>query len=417
MQMLDANVVPRPLLLIILATSLHCLDPSSTRPDHWADECRRLVMLDLFSLPSTPQLQTLLLLQRHEWHRGSHVSAWFLSSIAVRLAHILQLNIEIQLKHARDKPPITVTVLETRRRLMWSCLIMESMKEAGSHPLTGLDPSFIEVKLPCDERSYQSGYATNSPYLDMFYDEPGRRSVTKVLPSRDSQLGISAWVIKIMVLRMQITKYTMSYHPQSRKHLPSEVVWEPEMPFGRFQRELDGWLESLPLELQYNINTMYQHKTQLVSFLNLHCMFHAAYCDLFRLGSFLTAAQVSGHWPAALPPPPEPFLRHCRRGRLRHAFAVITAISETASLHVWEPDPFVAICACLAVRVLVIEWARDDSDYLSLTDNAIRSGVDAALKCATRTARWSKPVREILLALSRMVVQYGYYVDLSDISM
>jgi hypothetical protein len=395
MQMLDKSLIPRPLLLIVLATSLRCLDSSSTLPDQWANECRRLVMSDIFSLPSIKQMQILVLLQRYEWNRGAHISAWIFSSLAVRLAHILRLNIEIQANHKGGKPP--VIALETRRRLMWSCLIIESMREGiNVRPLSGLDTSSIEVNLPCDERSYQCGQVPDSQDLGGLCNvATGTQFLTEAVSSETSALGISAWVIRVMVLRMQITKYTAPYHPQNKDHIPCEAVWEPGMPFYRFQRELDGWLASLPLDLQYNLNTLHRHGSQMVMFLNLHCIFHAAYCDLFRLGAFLTATQTSPGWSALHLAPPEPFLQHCRRGRLRHAFEITKAISETTRFHVHEPDPFVAMCACLAIRVLVIEHRRDDSDYLNLTDDDIRRGVDAAVKCAKRTARWSKPVLEI----------------------
>ncbi|CAM1501240.1 Fc.00g104020.m01.CDS01 [Cosmosporella sp. VM-42] len=94
MKMLENNLIPRSLLLVVLATGLRYVDQESTSPDRWADECRNLGVLYVFSSISTTNLLALLLLQKYEWHRGAHLSTWFLSGLVFRLAHALQLHLE-----------------------------------------------------------------------------------------------------------------------------------------------------------------------------------------------------------------------------------------------------------------------------------------------------------------------------------
>ena len=81
MKMLDNGLIPRSFLLIVLATGLQLMGAAagsrerSSRADAWADESRSLVVLDVFARISTTNLQTLLLLQRYEWHCGVHLAA------------------------------------------------------------------------------------------------------------------------------------------------------------------------------------------------------------------------------------------------------------------------------------------------------------------------------------------------------
>ena len=396
MQMLEKDLIPRSLLLVVIATSFRYLDPTSVLPDAWADECRRLVMLEIFSPISTTTLQTLILLQRYEWHRGSHISAWFISALAIRLAHALRLNIEIPNDRDNSGTTIPVSVRETRRRLMWGCFVMDSMMEAGPRPLSELDPSSIEVRVPCDEGSYQLGIEANMENLD-----PSRNSIDLLRPSSSrpkmGRLGVSAFAVRLAVLRRQILRYTLPYHPRNQGHLPLKAPWDLDAPFYHWQRKLDEWLAALPEDLCFNRDTLYRRGSRLLSFLNLHCMIHAAYCDLFRIGSYMIASHMSIGSLPSIQMPPESYLQHCRRGRLQNAFAIANILSETIGYLSSEQDPFVAICACLAIRVLVIERRRDDSDYLGITDDAVRSSLDAVVKCAKRTARWSKPVGQLVI--------------------
>ena len=385
MQMFDNGQVPECLILIIIATSLHFLEPSDPRPGLWADECRRLVIPDIFPPPSTTTLQALLLLQRYEWHRASHISAWFIAGLAIRLAHGLQLNIEVP-----DQVRVPATVKETRRRLMWSCLVMESMIDAGRKPLSGLNVSSIEVKVPCNERSFQLSLETNMPDSDHIL---GHASA-----SETSRPGISAFLVKLAILRRDILDYTLPYHPRNCGHIPSTSPWAPDAPFSDHEHKLEQWRSCLPDDLKFTAQVMYRRRSQLATLVTLHCLFHGCYCDLYRVGSYLTARRRSSFdesIPAAVP---SSFLTACRRGRLQHAFKICEIISDSMEHKVIGHDPVVGISAALAIRVLVVERQPDDSVTLGVSDEMLYPYLDAAVECAKGIAVRSMPIRELVRA-------------------
>lgn len=217
MQMFDSGHLPESLLLITAATSLRMMEPQSPSPDRWADECRRRTMLEVFEPPTQSTLQTLILLQRYEWHRGSHVSAWIISAIAVRLTHALQLNLELP-ENEHGGRSVSMIVREMRRRTLWGCLVMESLMEGGRNPFSNLDLSSIEVRLPCDERSFRLGIESHPNSLL----EPGvpRSTFLPDLPNIDGRPNMSAYLVRLAVLRMLIIQYAAPYHPSNLGRMP-----------------------------------------------------------------------------------------------------------------------------------------------------------------------------------------------------
>lgn len=390
-QMLDDGLVPDSLLLIVIATGLRFQEPHNPLPDQWADTCRLLVMAEIFAPPSMITLQALLLLQRYEWHRAAHVNAWFISGLAVRLAHGLQLNIEIS-----DDARVPVTPRELRRRLLWSCFVMESMIEAGRTPMSGLDVSSIEVKLPCDEQSFQLGIETDMPTLDALVDTKVNQLDRVSKTTTESRPGISAFLVQLAELRRSILRYTRDYHPRNRDHMPPTRPWDSESPFRDHEAKLDEWNRYLPEELRFTPDVMYRRRPWLSSFVTLHCLFHGCYCDLYRIGSHVVASHRLSAPPMPLPAHAEPFLAHCRRGRLQHAFAICNVISEILNHQPSGHDPVVAICISLAIRVLVIERQADDSAALGLTDEIVHAKLNTAVKCAKEIVPRSAPIRELV---------------------
>ncbi|ERS95110.1 hypothetical protein HMPREF1624_08602 [Sporothrix schenckii ATCC 58251] len=466
MQLFDNRLVPDFLLLVILATALRFLDPHDRRADAWADECRRLVMLELFSPPSTTTLQALLLLQRFEWHRASHVAAWFLSGLAVRLAHGLQLNLEIaqtapsqgqSQSQSRSGMPerIPVTVREARRRLIWSCFVMESLIENGRRPLASLDAGAIEVRLPCNEQAFQLGLETDMPTLRSSLAAQEKPSPSPAAPTPtpapaasvvESRLGISTFLVQLAAMRRAILDYTMPYHPRNKQHVveamaatttttspppvaasptspssssapPHGVPWTPGSLFFAYKDQLNRWQERLPPEMRFTAEMLYRRRSsQLVSFVTLHCLYHGCYCDLYRIGSYVRSLHrlSSSSSTSASTSPPADFLADCRRGRVQHALAICRVIQESMRHQPTGHDPVVGISASLALRVLVIERQRDEDALLGVTTPLLDQYLAAAVACGTEIAQRSVPIRDLFYSVCALAKQHGYDVGVVD---
>lgn len=438
MKMLDNGLIPRSLLLIVLATGLQLMGAAagsrerSSRADAWADESRSLVVLDVFARISTTNLQTLLLLQRYEWHRGVHLGAFFLSGLAYRLAHALQLHLEPTDVCASDqKLKLPPSVVETRRRLIWSCYVMDSVPDAhqsGTRPLQSvLDPALIRSRLPCDEVQYERGEADKDKSKDGGND-------------KDSRPSISAYLIRMVMLRQRILTYSGSMRSaaveleeksadnntnDNTDDTPDHRVWpwHDGSAFQALKQQLDGLAANLPAAFQLRSHASVPHHAR-TAFYTLHTMFHAAYTDLLRIGTFVARHMPPGRTRKGSVVPPPAFVHACKVEQLKHACGIAHVVAQCLQSLPSEHDPFVAICSCLAIRILVMErWKEgrdepavgaDAKEVLSLDDARVKDGMAACLACAKRTARWSMPIRKLLLAVGDLARQYGHLLDVDE---
>ncbi|KIW28138.1 uncharacterized protein PV07_07820 [Cladophialophora immunda] len=407
MAMLENGLVSHSLLLIVLATGMRSLDPSATSADRWADECRGLIVPQIFRRMSTVNLQTLLLLQRYEWHRGSVLSSFFLSALAIRLAFALELHLEPTERPVQTDTVLPPSVLETRRRLIWSCFIMESVPDAGTRRLySAMDPFAIQARLPSDESCYQrrSGTSAVQPTLAELWSDRHTTSVT----APNTCPSISAYLIKMAVLRMKILHYVNS-DVNGNEPLIDSPPWLADSPFHDLQRKLEHFYATLPGELQLTVNMKHFTDQSPIPLYTLHIMYFAASADLFRIG-------IQARAPArrAQTAPPEHFIDLCRRGRIENALNIIKVVRQFLEGTATEHDPFIAICSCLAIRIISVEGQNTVGNPSPLLPPSVAEDLQLCVQCAARTARWSKPIQKLLFAANKLARLHGFFLDVPD---
>lgn len=400
--MLENDLVPRQLLLVISATALRCKDPQSSLADEWADEARETVLRDSFVRMSTTNLQTLLLLQRYEWHRGSHLSAWMLAGLAIRLAMALQLYRDPSETRGNASVELPSTVMETRRRLMWSCFAMDSIPDVGHltmHP--SIDSETIGTRLPCPEELYEQDLESNEPTLHNALDAAGEK------PS------ISAYMIRMVLLRVRIIRYSHPFNPQSSAKPHTERPWAAQSEFYSLRADLDEFQEALHKNFPLPPKSSSEDPAQLTALFTIHTMFHAAYTDLLRVG---THKSPRGDFPNP-EDNPHSFFESCRRERINQARCIAKVVSMCMQSQCKEHDPFMAICSCVALRILVVERWHDKQQLVNLSSPSTQELLNHCRGCAIKTAAWSKPIRKLLFATSDLLARRGYPLDLSESSL
>lgn len=414
--MLENDLFPRQLLLIISATALHCKDPQSSLPDVWADEARTLVVRDSLSRMSTANLQTLLLLQRYEWHRGSHLSAWMLAGLALRLSMALQLYRDPSEPRNNASIELPSAVMETRRRLMWSSFAMDSIPDVGHltmHP--SIDPETIRTRLPCAESLYEQGLESNEPSL---HDAPR---------TTDEAPSISAYMIRLVLLRLRIIRYSHPFNPQSSAKPHTQLPWATHSRFYTLQASLDVFRQELQQSFPLQGGLCQEEPAQLTALFLVHTMLHAAYTDLLRAG---THRSLRGEF-ATSEDIPSSFHESCKRERVEHAKHIADVVSMCMQSECEQHDPFIAICSCLAMRILVVERWHDGRELIDLDESSVRDILSHCRRCAIKTADWSRPIRKLvspksnrqrlalttclqLVATSDLLDRHGYQLKLSD---
>lgn len=125
-----------------------------------------------------------------------HRECFMLSAYVVRAAQVLTLDTE-QEDVPKTQDPEAITNCEARRRLMWSCYILDLLLCSGVKRLKLWDPSHIKIQLPCQERNYNLQISCQTEPLSPLHD--GGRVVRT-----SDNLGLEAYYIRVFHTRGKV---------------------------------------------------------------------------------------------------------------------------------------------------------------------------------------------------------------------
>ncbi|KAJ5247644.1 hypothetical protein N7468_002627 [Penicillium chermesinum] len=289
----------------------------------WARIAQRLI-LETLDIVTIENLMASVLLHDFAIRMGNFANAFMLSGLITRMTQALQINLEYNtdiLCKNRDVGP-SVTGRESRRRLMWSCYVIDALVGSGVDQLTLVDEKDMKIQLPCNERNFLQQIPCLTETL-----EPG--NWLKFIPEAEvdasnlmSNVGMMAHFIRHTSIRKRVLRYI--------KHLDEAIVpWEPDSEFAMLDADCRSWYESLPPSLQFTPNAIYIRKdsSQLGALCVLHCAHYQTMCDLYRLGA---PALYKLRAAFDFPPEQQGFLRHLQEVLFDAACALATIIGETA---------------------------------------------------------------------------------------
>ncbi|KAJ5234742.1 uncharacterized protein N7469_003910 [Penicillium citrinum] len=286
--------------------------------NQWAKIAKSRIFIDLDDL-SIEKLMTAILLYDHDLRIGSYASAFMLSGMTARMSQALQLNLESSADVLCLKPDTSPIVNEARRRLMWSCYVMDSWVGSGVNQLTLLEDRDVKIQLPCHSHNFTLGIPCITETLD----------ANKVLnfvpqdeipPNPSQNMGIESYFIRLVSSRKKVLRYV--------KHLnSSKPPWQADSEFLSLSAEFDTWRRSLPQSLLWNAGAIYARKgsSQLGALTLLWCTFHQTLVDLYRIGMpILFRIQKD----IEFPPDQQEFLENCQRACFDNAREVSNILAE-----------------------------------------------------------------------------------------
>ena len=130
---------------------------------------------------------------------GQNSTVFMLSSCCFRMAQILRLDSEAADESLSSLPSATQnTERESRRRLMWSCYIIDIIVGSGIDGITMSSRTGPKIQLPCDSQTFTHQMASSVEYLLPDEDQG---------PDTKQPLGLEAYLVRVMYLRGQILRY------------------------------------------------------------------------------------------------------------------------------------------------------------------------------------------------------------------
>ena len=196
---------------------------------NFAAEATRLVLAN-FDNPNMIIVTSLLLLGLHALGTMQGGKSWSFGGMATRMAHALSLHKEPEDPVPRKRgtanplgestPPYFAFMdKELIRRVMWACFTMDCFTSSGTQRLGMTNESDIEIQLPMIDRDLDLGQQKLTERLDGSIPTP--TSATARQDNLRDNMGVAAYMIRIIALFRRVTKYlNMVCYPDLR-HLIS----------------------------------------------------------------------------------------------------------------------------------------------------------------------------------------------------
>ncbi|KAJ5815774.1 hypothetical protein N7474_007551, partial [Penicillium riverlandense] len=271
----------------------------------WAKISQRLI-LEAIDTVTIENLMAAVLLHDYAVRMGNFANAFMLSGLITRMTQALQINLEyntdLLCQDAETGP--SATDKESRRRLMWSCYVMDALVGSGVDQLTLVEERDMKIQLPCNERNFLQQRPCLTETLEpgnWLKFIPGELDTDTILPN----MGIMAYFIRHISIRKRVLRYI--------KHLgDAKVPWDPDSEFAKLDADCRAWYESLPASLQFMPDAIYIRKdsSQL-----------GALCEPPALYKLRAAFDF--------PPEQQGFLRHLQQVLFDAARTLASIIGET----------------------------------------------------------------------------------------
>ncbi|KAJ5919869.1 hypothetical protein N7454_009704 [Penicillium verhagenii] len=355
-------------------------DAILTAGNQWAKIAKARIFVDMDDL-SIEKLMTAILLYDHDLRVGSYASAFMLSGMTARMSQALQLNLEKSADVLSQHSVSSAITNETRRRLMWSCYLLDSWVGSGVNQLTLLEDRDLKIQLPCHSQNFSLGIMCLTETLDegeILSFVP--REQVPLSPSQN--MGIEAYFIRLVSIRKKVLRYV--------KHLDTaKPPWQEDSEFQYLSAEFEKSRRSLPKSLYWNSGAIYARKesSQLGALTLLWCTFHQTLVDLYRIGMptlFRIQKEVN------FPSDQQEFLQHCRKVCFDNACEVSRIISKALQYGLKIlADSWICIIAHDSTKVMLHYLKLNRLSHQCEIDDTVilvQSNLDALLQMRSMVA-------------------------------
>ncbi|KAI1335286.1 hypothetical protein F5Y15DRAFT_255905 [Xylariaceae sp. FL0016] len=350
MQRYHAGMMDRPLLLALVGVTSLLTDLGPGMREYGAkciDECQNMVLRDLEN-PSTIKIQALVLVMKHRMLSQRFTSAFMLAATAARFAYALRLNYE--------NSSLCFLARESRRRLMWAFLTIDSGINGGYPDFTLLPSESMHIQLPCNERNFEFDLPQVTEHL--------RPIPTKPFPD---DVGSLALHVRLLWMRSRVL-----YSTKNVLAMPeSEVAQLPEL-IKVLAQELNGFNDHLPASFKFSESNLQlrAYSPRLCVFIMIHVWWRQCHCDLYRI----VLSGLKESLPRSSINRLEPhFVSYCARQCFDHALAMAEIFRLVLSLDGGLPvtDLDLPVCAYQCARMLYFAYQMNNGEVQLTADQVL----------------------------------------------
>lgn len=357
MQRYHAGMMDKALLLALVGITSLLMDLGPGTRDYGArciDECQTMVLQDLEN-PSTIKIQALVLIMKHRMLSRKFTTAFMLAATATRFAYALRLNYE--------NPNLCFLARESRRRLMWALLTIDSGINGGCSDFTLMPSESMHVQLPCTERNFEFDLPQVTEYL--------RPVPTRPFPD---DVGSLALHVRLLWMRSRVlycTKNVLGMPEAELAQLPELVKV--------LSAELTGFNDHLPASFKFSESNLQlrAYSPRLCVYIMIHVWWRQCHCDLYRmfLVGLKDALPQSGLNRLDLH-----FVSYCASQCYEHALAMADIFKLILALDGGLPVTDLDLPTCAYQCARIIYFGFQNQADLGLTANQVH---EIGTRCLT----------------------------------
>ncbi|KAI1078763.1 hypothetical protein F5B20DRAFT_203051 [Whalleya microplaca] len=352
MQRYHTGMMDKALLLALVGITSLLTDLGPGTREYGArcmDECQGMVLQDLDN-PSTIKIQALVFIMKHRMLSRRFTSAFMLVATAARFAYALRLNYE--------NPNLCFLARESRRRLTWALLAIDSGINGGYPDFTLMPADSMHIQLPCNERNFE-------------FDLPQVTEYLRPMPTHpfSDDVGSLALHVRLLWMRSRVLYCTKNVLCMPE----SELTQLPEL-VKVLAKELSDFNTQLPASFKFSESNLQlrAYSPRLCVFIMIHVWWRQCHCDLYRifLAGLKEALPRSGL--SRLDPQ---FVLHCTRQCYEHALAMADIFRLVLSLDGGLPvtDLDLTVCAYQCARILFFTYQNYQSELGISPDEVIEN--------------------------------------------
>jgi hypothetical protein len=239
----------------------------------YLSQCRAEIDVDE---PSIDHLQALLLLTMASFQNGKGKKSYMLLSHAVSMATALSLHRELP-THLRIAP----SEREGRRRLFWTCYLMDRFMASGSKRPSSISDESIRLRLP----SWQPPGSQVSTDGNFF---PNGNSLPYAAGVFNAGQGSGAMLVEIVRVLGITNRYLAAGGVKGDSHFP----WHAQSTLSKIRSELDYWAASTQ-DMFGSVEVLFGQPDSSTLVLS-KLIYHLIHCLVYRPFLPVDLAELSG---------------------------------------------------------------------------------------------------------------------------
>ncbi|RMJ09994.1 hypothetical protein CDV36_010387 [Fusarium kuroshium] len=227
------------------------------------------------TVATVERIQAFLMLGLFEWsqrHTFSNSGAWMYVGVAIRMAKLLKLGLDDHFMKIRETRAAVAygprtrsseigIIRESRRRTMYSCLVLDRMMACGGERTMSIPLESIGIQLPCSEMAFDLALDVYTGHLKCPEESISRKI------SDDSTLSRFVQLVEIW---SDISQYSTA-GGRSQETIPP---WDSQSTFRRLRERLDRFHMDLPDTFTLSRQNYYRHDNHQATntYVSLHML-------------------------------------------------------------------------------------------------------------------------------------------------